>query len=115
MAREYRDHPRERLGISHRKPICSAIVQNGVVPGTLSLRQGGRLHLISSKDRRLGNQIMVLRVPARLSASDGVAESSGRLFSREIPLWHRGTNVLVLMSKVWERVMLAAVGEREEH
>ena len=85
------------------------------VAGELSLRQGGGLHLVSSKDRRLGNQALVLRVPARLSASDGVATGSGRCFSREVLLWHHGTQVRVLMSKAGAREMLSAVTDRERY
>jgi hypothetical protein len=79
------------------------------VSGQLSLRDGGGLHLLSRTDRRLGDHPLVLRVPARLSASDGVAEGSSRLCSSEIQLWRRGTRVRLLMSKAPARDMLAAV------
>jgi hypothetical protein len=83
------------------------------IVGTLSLRQGGRLHLVGDRDDRLGGQSAVLRVSARQSVSDGVAGGTERLLYREILFWRQGAMVRVLMWKRQVRELFAAIGYRE--
>ncbi|MFI7547451.1 hypothetical protein [Actinoplanes sp. NPDC049599] len=97
-----------RCGNATAAPLPNAIWVSGV----LSLRQGAGLHFISRKDRRLGKQIMVLRVSPQLSASNGVVELSKRFFYCEISFWRHGTPVRGRMSNAAAREMFAAIRDR---
>jgi hypothetical protein len=79
------------------------------VTGTLSLRSGTLLDLTISKNRRLGNQVMMLRVPAKESATDGFAELGRSFFHREIQLARRGMPVRVRLSETQLRALRLGV------
>jgi len=79
------------------------------IKGTLSVGHDV-VDFVGGRDRRLGEQTVVLRVPARLSATEGIARGSQRFFHHEILLLHRGMQLRIRMSSAQARQLLAAVG-----
>jgi hypothetical protein len=93
------------------KRVAARLSRAVWVGGVLSLRQAGRLHLVTGKDDRLG--VLSLVVSARSSVSDGIAGGTRYWFHREVQLWRRSKMIRLIMFKPRARELFTAIGYRE--